>query len=243
MSRHFAETIPAVGATLRLSPAEKRHMEKVLRLKDGDRIELFDGRGLVAVGRICAHPDGGSGVEITDLKSENGALGESPVWIVCALARGERERFIVEKATELGVDRIIFFEAARSTRKVSENAVSKLQRFAREAAKQSTRTVLPEILVADSLVGAMAQIPESAHGYFFTQKAERSLDIPSPIEKRDVFTGLVGPEGGFTAEEEDLAIGRGFQPVSLGLNVLRTDTAALAGIVWLKIMSRPHLPR
>jgi len=183
----------------------------VLRLRAGDVVTVADGRGgwrrcrLGAGGRL--DPDG---EVVRDLPPD-------PLLTVAfALTKGERPELAVQKLTELGVDRIVPFPASRSVvvwdGERAHRHLARLRRVAREAAVQSRRSRLPEV---SDLVSLASLLEEPGAVVADPSGGPPSLATP---------TIVVGPEGGFSAEERDLARGS----VRLGPNVLRAETAAMA---------------
>jgi 16S rRNA (uracil1498-N3)-methyltransferase len=194
-----------------LGGGDRHHLERVLRVRDGDPLTAADGSG---GHRACRFLTGG-GIDPAGPIERDPA--PSPVLTVgFAVPKGERPELVVQKLTELGVDRIVPFTAARSVvRWDGERAtrhVERLGRVAREAAMQSHRTWLP---VVDRL-HTFAEVAALAGAAL----AEAGGDPPTLL--RPVV--LIGPEGGWTPEEA----GTGLPSVGLGPHVLRSETAAIA---------------
>jgi 16S rRNA (uracil1498-N3)-methyltransferase len=188
--------------------ADRHHLERVLRVRDGDPITVADGRGSWRTARF------GAVIEPTGAVLEQ-ALERPALTIGFALVKGDRPEAIVQKLTELGIDRIVPFRAARSVVRWDDDkaarAVGRLRAVARAAAMQCHRARLPEVAeVAD--LAALAAGPGVA-------MADRAGDPPS----LDHPTLLVGPEGGWGPEEAALDLPR----VALGPHVLRAETAAI----------------
>ena len=206
---------------LRLSAEDRHHLDRVLRLRPGQAVTAADGAG---GWRPCAWLGGGhlepSGEVVRD------PAPSPPVTVGFALTKGERPEWGGQKLTEAGVDRIVPFTAVRSVvrwdAEKAGRAIERWQRVSREAAMQSRRSRLPVFeAVADGVVAAArlgtgAALAEPTGG-------PPSLDHP---------TVLVGPEGGWAAEE----LGVGLPTVGLGPTVLRADTAAVAAAVLLSAL-------
>jgi 16S rRNA (uracil1498-N3)-methyltransferase len=192
-----------------LTAQDRHHLERVLRLRGGAPVTVSDGAGRWRLTRFGAalEPDGP--IEQVDVPAP-------AITIACALVKGERPELVVQKLTELGVDTIVLFAAERSVvRWDGPRATAHLERLARvarEAAMQSRRVRLPGV-VWSATFEAVAATPGAA-------MAERDGDAVS-LEHPVV---LVGPEGGWSPRE----VGAGLPSVSLGPNVLRTETAAMA---------------
>lgn len=202
-----------------LDDADRHHLQRVLRLRDGETVTAGDGRGSVVECRF-AHGE----LEPAD----------EPVFtprpdplrtIAFAPVKGERPEWAVQKLTELGVDRIVALRGDRSVvRWDQDRAAGHLERWrrvAREAAMQSRRAWLPTIAADVHTVSSFVEA--AALGGGVVQADQGGGDL-----SRDVHTVLIGPEGGWSEAE------RGVLPVvSLGPHVLRTETAALAAAVRL----------
>jgi 16S rRNA (uracil1498-N3)-methyltransferase len=203
-------------ADLQLDEPDRHHLERVLRLRPGDPLTASDGRGAWCPCRLGGAPDP---LEPTGPVAHEPA--PDPLLTVgFALVKGDRPELIVQKLTELGVDRIVPFAAERSVVRWDDERgarhVERLRRVAREAAMQSHRAWLPtvgDLASFDSLVAAGAVL------------ADRDGD-PLAEPGRAV---LVGPEGGWSDRERAAAPAR----VGLGDHVLRVETAAIAAGVLL----------
>lgn len=201
-----------------LGEDDHHHLARVLRLRPGQSVTVADGAG---AWRACAW--GGDGA-----LEPAGEVVRSPapipaVTVGFALTKGERPEWVVQKLTEVGVDRIVVLATDRSVVRLPGEVVGRrLQRWrrvAKEAAMQSRRTRLP---VVEALVG-LDDVVAAAHGA--AALAEPGGDAPS-LDRPVV---LVGPEGGWSPEE----LSHGLPTVSLGPTVLRAETAAVAGAVLL----------
>jgi 16S rRNA (uracil1498-N3)-methyltransferase len=156
--------------------------------------------------------------------------------LLAALIKFDRFEWIIEKATELGVDRIVPVETARSERGLLEASRKRSERWiriAREAAQQCRRLGPPGILPAVRFEAALAE-PAECH-YFLEEETAPSLSkvIPESRACDDRVAVLVGPEGGWTDPERRAAVEAAWSPVSLGPTVLRAETAAIASLAVL----------
>lgn len=200
---------------------EARHLARVLRARVGDAVTVFDGRG--RSWRAVVSAIGRDRVEI-DLAEP---LPSPPpparaVTIAVALPKGERQKWLVEKLTELGVAGLVPLVTARGVAEATDSAVARLERAAAEACKQCGRDTLMEIgtprTIAALLAGASAPI-------LLADPRGTMLDAAPPGPEVLV---LVGPEGGFTDEETAAAVAAGARRVALARHVLRVETAAIA---------------
>jgi 16S rRNA (uracil1498-N3)-methyltransferase len=153
--------------------------------------------------------------------------------LLAALVRFERFELIIEKATELGVERIIPLETERTERglrKAAEKRSVRWNRIAREASEQSRRDRLPEIQAAVALADAL----KMEGGYRYLLEEAQALPIltvlPQSRRAGDCVALLLGPEGGWTDRERELITSAGWCAVSLGHEILRAETAVIAGL-------------
>ena len=211
---------------------EARHLTRVLRVEPGQRFELSDNRHayLAEIEEVR-----GERVVFRIVDTLPAAVSPVSVTLCASIVKFDRFEWIIEKATELGVDRILPVDAARSEKGLfdaSRKRSERWQRIARESSQQSRRVRIPEILPAVRFAECLTQT--AAHRYFLDEGAAPPLLSEIPAERADSAALLVGPEGGWVDTERQLAIDAHWQPVSLGPLVLRTETAACAAlaIVW-----------
>jgi 16S rRNA (uracil1498-N3)-methyltransferase len=155
------------------------------------------------------------------------------ITLCAALVKFDAFEWIVEKATELGVERILPVNTARSEKGLFEASVKRRERWvriAREASQQSRRTRLPEILPAAGFEHSLAV--EAEYRYFLEEAAAPPFlgILPAVRAGSDRVALLVGPEGGWTVVERDLASAAGWEAASLGRGVLRAETAVVAAL-------------
>lgn len=225
----------AAGAQVVLPPDEAKHA-RVLRLQAGAELELFDADGRAWLAELAGH----SGTVVLRAPVETQAAEQqqaSGVRVVLATAwpKGKRAAVLVEKCAELGVDEIIPLRCARSV-VVKDNeseGVERLRRIAAEAAKQSGRNNVPVISDERGLPQLLADPPGGALCVLLDPRARASLaQALSQIEPAAAGACavllLIGPEGGFTAAELELADQTGVQRARLGRHVLRVETACVA---------------
>ena len=216
------------GGAAELRGDEARHLTRVLRVEPGQRFEISDNQQA-----YLAEISEARGERVVFHISKPSPPSRSPVSItLCAsLIKFDRFEWIVEKATELGVDRILPVEAARTEKGLfdaSRKRSERWARIARESSQQSRRVRIPEILPAVRFERCLEQT--AAHRYFLDEAVAPPLLREIPAERSDTAALLIGPEGGWTDAERQLAIAAGWQPVSLGPLVLRAETAACAAL-------------
>ena len=211
------------------------HLKKVLRLGPGDRITVFDDAGWEhdAVIRKLSAEQG----EIEILRSYE-AGGESPLQVTLGvgLTKGEKMDFVVEKATELGVQKIAPFTSTFSVPKLDVDKIAartaRWQKIALSATKQCGRTRVPEILPLCKFATLVKSDSAQAPKLLFWED-ERLQSLRQAHEKYPQTNSLllaIGPEGGFESQEVELAKSHGFEPVYIGRRILRAETAALAAL-------------
>jgi 16S rRNA (uracil1498-N3)-methyltransferase len=225
MSERFFLTAAPVAGRAILSGDEARHLARVLRAKVGYSVSLFDGSGCEWPARVVA-------IGRSDVELETGAPIEAPprrgprLTLAVALPKGERQKWLVEKLTELGVDRLVPLVTERGVAEATRGAIERLERGVIEACKQCGRNRLMEIGKPMTVAEAAAGKPAATIG-LLADPTGHPLDVAAVDGENDVFA-LIGPEGGFTDAEIALARAAGFQPVTLAPHVLRVETAAIA---------------
>ena len=189
------------------------------------RAIVFDGSGVECVARVEKLTR--REVELTILERVVVDREFSiPLTLGVALPKGERQKWLVEKAVELGVTRIVPLHTARSVAEASSSTLERLRRTVIEASKQSGRTRLLEIVEPQDLESFLSAASSSALR-LFADPGGRSLSGFQFESVASVYAA-VGPEGGFTEDEVSKANGTGWQAVGLGPRILRVETAALA---------------
>jgi 16S rRNA (uracil1498-N3)-methyltransferase len=224
----------AVGASrVRFDAAEAHHLRRVLRLRAGAVVEATDGTGRLYTVRVAAlEAEGGWGTIEARAEPER----ESPCAITLAQAilKGDRMSWLVQKATEMGVARIVPMETARVVARPAGGAgarQARWERIAREAVKQCGRVVVPAIDPPRALRDVAREISEHDAAWVCWEGGGRALvqaaeDVGAPAR----LLLLIGPEGGFTAAEVALAEAAGARLVSLGPRILRAESAGLAAV-------------
>lgn len=235
-ARLIVPRLPAAGERIRLDAEETRHA-RARRLSPGDAVVLVDGSGAEAVGKLERFDRGGAQV-LVDAVRKTGAESAPRLRLLVASVRAERLAWIAEKATELGVESVVLVESERTQRfRASEAARARLERVAREAAKQAESARWPSIEGPTPLPAALAN--ESArHRLLLDPDGE---PFPGSLEPGSASL-LVGPEGGWTEEERRAATAAGWTPVSLPSGKVRTETAAVAGLVLARAALTRRIP-
>ena len=226
MSERFYCPDPPQAGRYRLAPEESRHLARVCRIGVGDRVEIFDGRGFATSAEvIVASPDRAELIAVGDPMLARPAA--CSLALATAIPKGDRFDWLVEKATELGVDRLIPIVAERSVVVPRGTKLDRLRRSVIEASKQCGRSRLMEL--SEPLEWpAVARGFAGARRFVADPRGLPSVRWPS-IPAGSEIVLAVGPEGGFAGAESDLAVSHGWIPIRLADNILRVETAGLAG--------------
>jgi 16S rRNA (uracil1498-N3)-methyltransferase len=229
--RFFVDAVR--GGMAELRGEEARHLTRVLRAEPGQRYEISDGQSA-----YLAEIQEARGLRVVFRVIEPLDTPPTPLHITlcAALTKFDRFEWIVEKATELGVERILPVEAERSGKgllEASRKRTERWARIARESSQQSRRVRAPEISPAVRFERCLGE--EADYRYFLEEAAAPPLLRALPVRRTSASRAalLTGPEGGWTDAERQLAAAAGWQPVSLGPQVLRAETAAVAAIAVL----------
>jgi len=224
MSERFFVAEPIVGSLATLTDDEARHLVSVMRLAVGDDAILFDGSGAEFTGRVASIHKNRVQLEITERRDISRELS-SELTLAVALPKGDRQKWLIEKTTELGVTRLIPLITERGVAQPVESALDRLRRGVIEASKQCGRNRLMEI-------GNPCHANEffAAHRTGLRWIAQPGGQLLSASERspESALIAAVGPEGGFTETEVAAALAAGWQSVSLGRRILRVETAAIA---------------
>lgn len=227
MHRFFIpkDQIPNITGT------DVHHIRDVLRMKVGDRLELLDGTGKIYETKISKIEKNKIACEIISSRTEE-SKPEVRVTLAQALPKARKMDFIIEKCTELGVNQIIPMLTERTIAKSVK--LERSRKIAKEAAEQSGRTVIPEITELIKFEDVL-KMRERFDLALIPWELEKEMTLKSSfLHRPSSILALIGPEGGFSQKEIELAKEAGFVPVSLGPRILRTETA---GMVILSIIN------
>lgn len=224
------------GANI-LRDEESRHATQVLRLRPGDALALFDGRGHVGAATVAAPSAeprrgkrAGSGLVVQVDQLMFVPLPKRSLALVVAGCKGPRLGWMIEKCVELDVHRIVLAEFERSVVRVSAAHLEKLRRAAIEACKQCGRAHLPELSAGMSVSAAISGCRD--HTLIVADPDERAVPLATWLHAHPAanqhLAAVVGPEGGLTPEETELLREAGAHFVRLGPHILRVETAAVS---------------
>jgi 16S rRNA (uracil1498-N3)-methyltransferase len=224
MSERFFLATSPVASKAELVGDEARHLARVLRAQVGDSIIVFDGRGDAWPARVTAIGRDRVGLDVGPPLAP--PAPPLPLTLAVALPKGDRQKWLVEKLTELGCGRLVPLVTTRGVAEATPAAIERLGRAAIEACKQCGRNTLLEIAPPATLAavlaardpGALALVADPAGEPFGPLLADHAGTV----------LALVGPEGGFTPEELAAAEAAGCRRASLAPHILRVETAAIA---------------
>ena len=230
--RFFVDRIH--GDRAELTGDDARHLARVLRAEVGQQYELSDNQQafLAEISQVSA--------QRVTFRIVEPLAPEPPspeITIFAALIKFDRFEWLVEKATELGVARIVPVDADRTEQGLARAATKRVDRWkkiARESSQQARRLRMPDITAPATFDAAVS---DSTPARFFLEEqpcADSLLRVlPAARTPADAIAILTGPEGGWTDRERALAAGAGWKPVSLGRQILRAETAAIAALAIL----------
>ena len=235
--RFYTEILLQPGGAVTLDEAEARHLMQVLRHKPGDEVVVFDGRGAEADARIESASKRGATLQVLAVRTTE-PDGPPRLTIATAVPKGDRFRWLVEKATELGVDRLIPLSTERSVVDPRDTKLDRMRQAVVAACKQCRRNRLMEISPTATLTQFLAE-PSAVSALAVAHPKGRPASewlgaVPSTIP----LAVLVGPEGGLTDEEVERAITAGAERIALGAHILRIETAVIAIAALAMIGSR-----
>lgn len=212
--------------TYTLPEEESKHCVRVLRLAEGDTIHLADGKGNLHTARITSASPKRCEVEITETIPE---YGKRPYMLMMGVAptkNNDRFEWFQEKATEIGIDRIIPLECDHSERRVYK--IDRGNKVIESAMKQSLKAYHPQLDELTRFADVM-RIPFAGDKFIaHCEEGDEKKLLRDLVTKGNDTLILIGPEGDFSPEEIRLAKENGFREISLGTSRLRTETAALA---------------
>ena len=236
MPRFYVDFALSPDSVVELPDNVVRHLN-VLRVKNTEEIVLFNGNGKVYPALPEVLEKRRASVRIL---REEATDNESPlnITLVQAVSSAERMDFTLQKSVELGVAEIRPVISERCVVRLSgeraEKRVARWQEIVVSACEQSGRNIVPKVLPLTTYVQALQQLPQETTKLLMSLNRAQKLSDVRPQSGKVVF--MVGPEGGWTEKEEQQAFDAGFQSVTLGKRVLRTETASLAAIAAMQTL-------
>lgn len=238
----FAPELTVDSDEVELNEEESRHALAVRRLQPGSSVRLLNGQGLVAVAQIANIQRRSVSLEIC--AAEMVARPSLSLDVAVAVPKADRQRFMIEGLTQLGVRRIIPLDAERSATASSHKSVSKWQRYALEACKQSQNPWLPEVCVGYAVQALTTPATPAtlstkefiaAYDTCWLADADGQSELPSLSAAGKHHLLVIGPEGGFTATEKQCFSDNAFRQQRFGAWIMRTEAAAIvcSGVLML----------
>lgn len=230
---------PDIADTLTLGEEDSKHCVKVLRMGEGDTIEVVDGNGNLYTCRISmAHPKR-CAIEVLDKEQQPPHWEHRIVLAIAPTKNLDRIEWLVEKCVEMGVDRIIPLRCHNSERTVLKT--ERLKKIMVAAMKQSLKATLPQLDEMTSIMDVIAEGVEGTRCIAYCDAMlprEQRRTLPSVYRPGSDVMVLIGPEGDFSPEEVQAATAAGFVPVTLGESRLRTETAGLMAVASIHAMDQ-----
>ena len=222
---------PDIAETLTLGEDDSRHCVKVLRMTEGDTIQVVDGNGMLYTCRITmAHPKR-CAIEVLDKQQQSPHWGHNIVLAIAPTKNLDRIEWLVEKCIEMGIDRIVPLRCHNSERTVLKT--ERLRKIMVAAMKQSLKSTLPQLDEMTPLEQVIAQPFDGIRCIAYCDEQlprDQRQTLSQVYRPESPVMVLIGPEGDFSPEEVTAARAAQFIPVSLGESRLRTETAALMAI-------------
>ena len=240
MRRFFIDPENIVGSSAVLTGTEARHISTVLRLATNTQITLFDGSGSYYEALLT---------KITPNRVETRIIAITPyidlheasrpaLHLGLGLLKGKKMDYVIQKITELGLACLHPFQSQYcAAQNPAAGRFARWQKIAMEACKQCNRPKPPDLYEVLDFKSLLAVAGKDNHGLkliFWEEEGQKSLQNTLPVSAIQSAFILIGPEGGFSAGEVADALAAGFQPVTLGSRILRSETAAVAAVAILQ---------
>lgn len=233
MQHFFADRSWVQGDKIRLEGSDVNHMKNVLRMKEGEEVQVSDGTGNAYLCQIEGYEGDQAVLKIRE-KTEKDTELPSKIWLFQGLPKGDKMELIIQKAVELGAYAVVPVETRRCVVKLdakkAQKKVSRWQQISESAAKQSKRMLIPEVKNVMNWKEALAfakGLDVVLIPYELAQGMKETREILAAIQPGQSVGIFIGPEGGFEEEEVRDAMEAGGKPVTLGKRILRTETAGM----------------
>ena len=231
MTRVFVRPDAVDANRVRFDAAEAHHLRRVLRLRPGAVVEGTDGAGgLYTIRLVTLDGEGGWGA--IEARAEPARESPCSITLAQAILKGDRMSWLVKKATELGVSRIVPMETERVVARAADEGTARQARWARiarEAVKQCGRVIVPGIDPPRAFPEVLAEVASHDVAWVCWEGGGQTL-VEAAAGTASRLLLLIGPEGGFTADEVAAAESAGARRVSLGPRILRAESAGLTAV-------------
>lgn len=227
MRRFYAPPEHFEGPVVRLDIEETRHLRDVLRMKPGEKAQIFDGDGREFLAEVDSIGKNQTVLRIVDEIAAPAPESDLDITIAASVYKNDKFDLVIQKAVELGVARVAPIVTFRSETKLqaTENRSERWRKIALEATKQCERarvmTVMDPVTFDDFIAGV-----DSGSGVLLMFSEKDGKGIPKELPHKKI-TALVGPKGGWEDSEIEIAEQRGFIPIKLGRRIMRAETAAI----------------
>lgn len=235
MSNFFIDSGNIDGENAYVTGSDVNHIKNVLRMKESDEIKLSTGDGLLYTAKISEFLPDRIVCRIIDCEGDKSEL-PAKIVLFQGLPKKDKMELIIQKAVELGVSEIVPVMMKRTIVKLEDNKKEqkKLERWrtiSLTAAKQSGRAIVPEVsdfITFNEAVKQAKGLEYNLIPYENEKGMERARELIKELKDKKSIGIFIGPEGGISEDELELAINAGAKPISLGNRILRTETAGLA---------------
>ena len=214
-----------------ITGSEHHHLRNVLRTRQGETVRIIDGKGNVYTAQLLETHN-----EARILSHEFHAVISPKLTLFQALPKNDKMELILQKTTELGVTQIVPLHSEYALQKPSQNRYERWHRVLISATKQSERAWLPELCNAQEFDGSLSQLDRFSRCLLLTPHRDQELQVQHiqtvlrETSRPASIALFVGPEGGFSDQEITRAITSGCTLVTIGRNILRTETAAIVAV-------------
>ena len=222
--------------TATITDSEQHHLRNVLRLTPGATIRIIDGQGNVYIAELLDAGTNRGASEARILSHEFHARVPPSLTLFQGLPKNDKMELILQKTTEIGVTQIVPIHSGHALQNPSQNRYERWHRVVISATKQCQRAWLPELCEPQTFEASLAQLEKFSHCLILTphieqeSQAQHIKTVLRQVSQPTSIALFVGPEGGFSKQEITTAIENGCTPVTLGTNILRTETAAIVAV-------------
>ncbi|MEN8178195.1 MAG: 16S rRNA (uracil(1498)-N(3))-methyltransferase [Pseudomonadota bacterium] len=234
--RVYTDQALASNCEVNLEISSSHHLSRVIRLRTGDSLKLFNGNGEEYSGTITGSTKKNISVDV-EMLLRTEPVAPLAINLLIGISRGERMDYALQKAVELGVSNISPIFTTRCMVKLTGKRLQQRMQHWRNilinACEQSGRCRLPDLSVPCALSEALMKFPDGTSLLLHHLSEQTLWELETP---QGMLTILVGPEGGLSDEEREFAIHRGFIAVRLGPRIMRTETAPLAAIAAIQTL-------
>lgn len=226
MAERFFLSQPVDDGIATVAGDQAHHLSRVMRAKPGDQVILFDGRGNEYDATIKEVSKKSVSLAIDSAQTVEDP-NQPEIFIACALPKGDRQKYLVEKLVELGANRLIPLKTSRSVAEASEKALDRIRKQVIEASKQSRRSWLMEVSEEATIASLLTDFADFGGSRLV---ADPYASAGDSLLNDDPAVIAVGPEGGFSPDESQSFTDAGWTNVCFSPNVLRVETAAAAAV-------------